>query len=99
MLSHSTVPMAPGQWAAESSLWTPWSYRGAVKAMTECTLLCLDAEEFQSIAHQFKTMEFYPGQYAIEYLAALNVLSPLDLSDISDGSMDLEGLVNTVFPE
>jgi len=93
------VTVTSGQWAGESSLWTFWSYRGALKATTECTLLCLDAEEFQSIAHQFKTFEFYPGQYAIEYVAGLNALEKCNMTDIPDGSLDIDGMVNNVFPD
>jgi len=90
------------KWIGEATLWTDWSHRGIMKAASECTLLCVHAEEFQHIATQFKSYEFCPSRYAIEYVNRLNSEATDNLSDIvgSEGSsMDIVRILNDLWPE
>jgi len=61
-----------GHWANEPVLWAPWVHRGLLRASMDTSLLCLDAKQFQVIARQFRTENFYPAHYAAEFVAQLN---------------------------
>merc|ERR1712107_454534 len=42
-----------GEWACEAAIWTPWVYRGVLRAKEACTILALDSHKFQNIACSF----------------------------------------------
>ncbi|OLQ01854.1 Potassium channel KAT2 [Symbiodinium microadriaticum] len=46
--------VSAGDWACEASLWTAWHHRGTLQSRTQCSVLTLDAGQFQSLATQFK---------------------------------------------
>jgi len=89
--------LAQGQWAAEPALWTKWVHQGVLKAVTDCSLLCLDREQFCHVAHTFRTQDFYPAEYAMEYVDCLNTLDKGSLTDIHDRSVDIDEILRKVF--
>lgn len=65
--------LAPPVFFSEHVLWTTsWHHNGTMVAVNECTILCLFADQFRSIAKQFRTAAFHLGFYGAEYLRALN---------------------------
>merc|ERR550534_1632488 len=86
-----------GQWAGEPALWTPWIFRGALKAITDVSLVCLSTDEFISIASAWKTLEFFPGKYAQEFVKHLNSVDEASLTDLADKQMDVNALHQRVF--
>merc|ERR1719375_233731 len=70
-------------WLSEAVLWTTWVHLGVLTAMTECRFLCVDANNFQSIAGNFDHRGYDPRVYASSFIDSLNEesLVPL-LSDL-----------------
>lgn len=102
-LTYIRPPQKPktltaGQWIAEPSLWCPWTHRGIMRAGTECRLQVVDAERFRLCADQFKSLHFYPAQYAAQFVDELNDVPRVGLSDIHEGKPDVERIANHVFP-
>jgi len=64
------VPIKPGEWVCEAVLWTAWMHAGTLRAVTDCTLVALNAERFQKIVSAFPTD--HARKYAENFVAALN---------------------------
>lgn len=90
--------MDAGQWSCEAVLWTAWVHIGMLRAKTECSLQLLSAGNFQSIATQFQTREFYPKKYAEAYVNRLNTMDKEFLSDLATPDLDIDGICDLVFP-
>lgn len=93
-----SVTLLHGQWACEPSIWCPWTCRGILRASSECSLSCVNAERFQTVAEQFKSLHFYPAQYAVQFVDELNSLEKQDLSDVDEGYPNVAAIIERVFP-
>merc|ERR1712087_1065204 len=72
-------------WISEPVLWVDqWAHHGGFMGKSSCNLLCLNAKTFQFVAMQYRTAMFFPAQYAVAYLEALNKLSQNDFSELDD---------------
>lgn len=87
--SSSQAPVKAGQWLCEATLWVQqWATHGVASAVSDCCLLRLDADKFQSAALQFKKLEFYPALYADAFVMRLNeVDAPSMLTELRDDTM------------
>jgi len=75
--------LTKGQWASEATLWTNWMHRGTLRAISESTVLQLEADTFADIVSQFWTPQVNPKKYAREFVARLNDMDPSSLSDLT----------------
>jgi len=96
---HVEADMAPGEWACEAVLWTPWVHTGTLRASSECTFLLLNTQQFQSIARQFQTREFYPLMYAQEFVKCLNATDKEALTDLHMPEIDSDRICASVFAD
>jgi len=93
--SSVSVSSSEASAATEASLWTRWIHRGTLKAVSECTLLAMDADKFQRIISPFPT--HHAHLYASAFVELLNVLDNSALTDLR--IVDQEDLVDCAFPE
>lgn len=77
-----------GRWISEPVLWVHWTHAGILRAVSDCQILSLSAEAFQSITSQFKLTWFHPAYYAAEYFMHLREAhDAAELSDIDAPSL------------
>lgn len=81
--------VSAGDWACEASLWTAWHHRGTLQSRTQCSVLTLDAGQFQSLATQFKDALPFLHEYAKRFLKVLNVKAKEELTDLYDPEYDI----------
>eukprot|EP00747_Dinoflagellata_sp_TGD_P084766 gnl/TRDRNA2_/TRDRNA2_162643_c1_seq6.p1 gnl/TRDRNA2_/TRDRNA2_162643_c1~~gnl/TRDRNA2_/TRDRNA2_162643_c1_seq6.p1 ORF type:complete len:928 (-),score=151.34 gnl/TRDRNA2_/TRDRNA2_162643_c1_seq6:128-2911(-) len=85
------------QWAGEGLLWTPWMHCGLLRAKTECSLIVLDALQFQTIAYQFQDADFSSRKFAILFVDALNSSDKAKLTDLGDLEFSTQDIADTVW--
>jgi hypothetical protein len=72
----------PREWFSEATLWCSWRHRGDLLALTTCEFISLDPTQFSSILSVHPRPWFFARRYGIQYISYLNLLEPLDLTDI-----------------
>jgi len=70
------------QWLCEPVLWTTWTHCGTLQAVTESTLMSVDAKQFQSVCSG--AMITHLTTYAQVFVAHLNQTGEGCLTDIGD---------------
>lgn len=82
-LQNTKLPESvSGMWFCESVLWTPWEHRGNMRALTECSLLQVDAESFRRILNKNRSALHFPASYACEVVETLCSTDAADLTDL-----------------
>jgi len=81
-----------GDWAAEAALWTTWYHCGTLRSRSQCGVICLDAEQFQILALQFKDAVPFLVEYGRRFVKALNVKLAEELTDLYDPEYDISAL-------
>lgn len=61
-----------GSWCCEASLWTQWNHQGVMRAETNCSILCLDANQFCQITSAHGKIGPHAAIYADSYIKAIN---------------------------
>lgn len=86
-------------WISEAVLWTgDWHHRGTLRATSDCVIMALSAEGFQSCTGD-TTITTAATDYAELYVDTLNTMEKSKLSDVGVCTMDLDRNLETVFPE
>jgi len=86
------------QWVGEAVLWTKWSHRGTLRALTESRLLGVDAQRVANIMSTFPTLHGY--NYAVKFVEHLNLASSgSELTDISEGEEQARQMAACVFQD
>merc|ERR1712190_616432 len=83
------IRLVQGSWACEPVLWAHWIHCGILRAVTDCTLLSLDAEKFQWIFSPYHSS--HARDYATMFVHALNIAPKEELSD-TDTSITLSAM-------
>merc|ERR1712137_217119 len=84
-----------GSWFAEAALWTHWTHRGVLRAVTECQMLRLGADQFQSIVSAFPSLSV--RIYSKEFVRLLSATKIDDLTDLSTDDETSQWLVKDAF--
>merc|ERR1712190_245924 len=83
-----SIYVETGSWACEAMLWTPWVYRGVLRARTDSNIMHLDTTKFQTIACQFLSSDADPRKYGKEFVKHLNGTPKGLLTDLDDETFD-----------
>lgn len=81
-MDGSTSVVDNKMWVAEAVLWTSWTHRGQLTAMTDCQITVLKAKAFQDIVVEFEHHMFDPKTYASEFVADLNRCEQTEITDL-----------------
>jgi len=84
-----------GDWACEPTLWTRWIHCGTLRAVSDCTLMSLDAERFAEIASPFPSN--HASTYAEAFVESLNDSDGRVLTDLRTSEVEVGALA--AFPE
>lgn len=88
---HMTDKLEEGHWISEMVLWRPWEHVGTVTAITESSLMALDASSFHTIFMETQTHHKLSEEDAIAYaFKATEILAevpPKDLTDLDDAEI------------
>merc|ERR1712125_45128 len=100
---HGKCPafLHPGDWACEASLWTDWLHCGELSAQTECTIVLLDAVQFQDTASCHPLEKVLAHDYAKCFVDALNHVFHEDtelLTDLDDKRVDVHTFAGKINP-
>jgi len=82
-----------GQWAAEAVLWTPWTFRGLLRAKTHCSAMILNAETFQETVAKFPNSIQFALNYGKSYLMELAEVPEHDMTDLQMSCIDIDILL------
>jgi len=89
LVSESTESGPPGskdlrrgRWLAEASLWTRWEHRGDLEAVSNCSVLMLDAKAFERVVEVYEEAFAECVLYARAFVEALNCST--NLSDLME---------------
>jgi hypothetical protein len=93
----ASVNMYSGEWACEGVLWTEWVHCGCLRARSECSLILLDAHQFQATALQYQTNECYPTKYAMAFVKELNNIKRSNLTDLPDVGFNVADICERIF--
>merc|ERR1712203_152549 len=74
--------VAKKTWFCEACLWTSWVHMGDMVAVSDSSILCLDAEAFHHIATSFPALLEMARTYATSYITELN--SNRTVSDVAE---------------
>lgn len=93
-LQNTKLPESvSGKWFCESVLWTPWEHRGNMRALTESSLLQMDAEKFRRILNKNRSALHFPASYACEVVEKLCSTDAADLTDLDYKILDSERML------
>eukprot|EP00930_Biecheleria_cincta_P048417 TRINITY_DN33732_c0_g1_i1.p1 TRINITY_DN33732_c0_g1~~TRINITY_DN33732_c0_g1_i1.p1 ORF type:complete len:1109 (-),score=157.04 TRINITY_DN33732_c0_g1_i1:84-3353(-) len=93
-LQNTKLPESvSGTWFCESVLWTPWEHRGNMRALTESSLLQMDAEKLRRILNKNRSALHFPAAYACEVVAKLCSVGTADLTDLDYKILDSERML------
>jgi len=76
--------LPPNAWVSELALWISWRHLGTLRAMKDCRMCLLDAQEFGNIAGAAEVDLLDPRLYANSLVAYLGTLEASDFSELSD---------------
>merc|ERR1712129_618356 len=80
--SKDAVNVQRPKWLCEPVLWTTWTHCGTLQAVTESTLMAVDAEQFQSVCSS--AVDTHLTRYAEVFVTLLNQLEKDGLTDIGE---------------
>ena len=75
------------EWVSEAALWTPWVFRGRLRAIIDSEVISLDCNKFRSIMLSHPARMRFPKEYS---RAFLRCLTECDLPDDGHGVSDLQ---------
>jgi hypothetical protein len=70
-------------WVGEASLWTEWHTLGRLQAISECKMICIDAEPFAAVMHGDLSVWQLCSHYATKYVEWLCDTPFGKLTDVS----------------
>lgn len=80
-----TDKLEEGDWICEMVLWKPWEHAGTVTAVTECSLMSLDATVFHMVVKETQTASKVAEEDMIAYaFKAAEILSQVPQKDLTD---------------
>jgi hypothetical protein len=94
--STEPVNVQRPQWLCEPVLWTTWTHCGTLQAVTESTLMAVDAKQFQSVCSS--AVDTHLTRYAEVFVTLLNQLGEGCLTDIGE-SEQVNDASTYAFPE
>lgn len=90
-------PVERSQWLCEAVLWTSWTHRGTLRAISEVRMLALNAEDFQNL---FKASpDIHMSRYALAFVEVLNQMDRYALSDVGEVNDDMYDIIAWSFPD
>eukprot|EP00929_Paragymnodinium_shiwhaense_P120671 TRINITY_DN92675_c0_g1_i1.p1 TRINITY_DN92675_c0_g1~~TRINITY_DN92675_c0_g1_i1.p1 ORF type:complete len:995 (+),score=188.88 TRINITY_DN92675_c0_g1_i1:128-3112(+) len=92
LLNQGSLFLDSGDWASEMALWTKWTYRGELRAMSECELIAIDAEGFAKMALDDVRAWDIIVSYAMQYMDWINTVPSKEVVDIGVGD-DMHSLL------
>jgi len=92
---HEVCKITKGDWAAEVTLWTPWTHVGELVAGTECQLVSINAIRFGECLQQSDPMSFGLAQkYGLCFVELLNLQEQEIITDIMQTCFTPEEVLN-----
>lgn len=82
-----------GQYVCEAVLWCPWLHLGDLQALTECSMVNVDAEAFGQAIRINKPLWIGVKRYAQRFITELNRLPREDLTDMLNTRFSSASLV------
>jgi hypothetical protein len=86
-----------GTWVGEPVLWTSWTHQGQLRVKDDCTILVLDAEQFQKIVSPYPTP--HANNYGEAFVDALNNAGVENLTDTAFPEREMQNVLAHAFPD
>eukprot|EP00928_Gymnodinium_smaydae_P008467 TRINITY_DN13083_c0_g8_i1.p1 TRINITY_DN13083_c0_g8~~TRINITY_DN13083_c0_g8_i1.p1 ORF type:complete len:720 (+),score=148.81 TRINITY_DN13083_c0_g8_i1:273-2432(+) len=68
---HAVIPVDHGSWICEMVLWTEWVHRGQLRALEECELIKVEADQFSQVVRQEPSVLEFIREHAMWFMAWL----------------------------